>query len=218
MLYLVTNQENKTWRNIEWGEGITHEESNSNYHFTAYDNLLVAAFMYPTYDGIAYSTEITPRIWEAVGEGESNDQGGFRKKYAKLTTVKEVSFQNPNIDQRMNFAILCAMSLVLNDTFRSWAIDYLMRTNQTKEAAHAASEKLTAQLSEELPPGQEYYACAYPVLAAVMLDEPAEFCANAGHRAYFDAIDRNIPLELGHLAQIAMMIDGPEIAKVLYEK
>lgn len=170
--------------------------------------------MYPTYDGIAYDKSVTPKIWEAVGEKESDEQCGFYKKYAKLTTVKEVPFQNPNINQRMNFAILCAMNLVLNDTFKNWAIDYLMNKDQTKETAHAVSEKLTTQLSEDLPPDQEYYTCAYPVLAAVMLNEPAEFCANAAHRAYFDAIDKNVPLNLEQLAQIAVTLTGPDIAKV----
>lgn len=219
MLYLVTDQENKTWRNILWGGNITHEESNSNYHFAAYNSPLVASFMYPTYDGIAYNPAVPPKIWEAIGEGESHDQGGFRNKYAKLTTTVEVAFQNPTIDQRMNFALLCAMSLILNPIFRTWAINYLRGTDQTKETAHVVSEALSDQATQEdLPPGHEYYDCAFPALAAVMLNEPAEFCANTAHRAYFDALDRNIPLDLDHMARIACMIAGPEIAMVLNEK
>lgn len=213
MLYLVTDQNNKTWRDVQWGENITHEESNTNYHFAVYDSPLVASYMYPTYDGIT-----DPKIWEAVGEGESHDQGGFRNKYAKLTTIKEVAFQNPNTDQRMNFAILCAMNLILHPVFRTWALNYLKGVDQTKETAHVVSEVLVEQLGTDLPPEHEYYNCAHPVLAAVMLDQPAEFCANTAHRAYFDSLEQNIPLNLEHIAQIANLISGPEIAEVLNAK
>lgn len=224
MLYLVTNQENKTWRDILWGENVTHEENNANYHFAAYDSPTVASYMYPTYDGI--TTE--PKIWEALAPDhlELADPVGkrdFRRKYPKLTTVQEVPFKNPSLEQRINFAILCSMNLVLHPTYRNWALNYLKGEDQTKETAHATSETLINQMGTDLPAEHEYYECAHPVLAAVMLDQPAEFCANAAHRAYFDSLDgKNSilelcpPLDLHQLAEIANLISGPEIAEVLY--
>jgi len=210
MLYLVTDQNNKTWRDIQWGENITHVEDNPNYHFAVYDNPLVAAYMYPTYDGIT-----DPKIWEASGEGQSPDQIGFRNKYAKLTTLKEVEFQNPTTPQRMNFAILCAMNLVLHPEFRNWAIQYLRGIDQTKATAHTVSEILVSQIGTNLPVEYQYYGCAHPVLAAVLLDQPAEFCANAAHRAYFDSLKNKEPLNLEQLAQIASLLPGIDIAEVL---
>ena len=216
MLYLVTDQNCQTWREVQWGINVTHIQTNPNYHFPVYDNLSVAAYMYPAYDGIE-----NPKIWEAIGEGESRSQTGFRNKYAKLTTLREIPFQIPTIEQRISFAILCSMNLVLNPLFQTWALNYLRNVDRTKETAHVVSEEISKQSGSELPLEHQYTDCAYAVLAAVLFNHPgndtevAAFTANAAHRAYFDSLDQEINLNLENLIQIVDLIPLEEIAQIL---
>lgn len=204
----MTNQNNQTWRNIQWGENITNQEDNPNFHFKCYDDLSIATYMYPAYEGYE-----NPHIWEAIGEGESRSQTGFCNKYAKLTTLKEIQYQNPTIEQRITLAILCSLNLVLNPLFRKWGIDYLRKIDQTPETAHKLSEELTKQ--ENLPLEHQYIDCTFATLAAVMLSEKEQFAANAIHRAYFDGIDLEQPLDLTQMADIVNSLEPEQIADFL---
>jgi hypothetical protein len=210
MLYLITDQHNRTFRDIEWGANITHEETNDNYHFPAYHSADVATYLYPSYDGIR-----EPKLWTAEGENPSR-QEGIRSKYAKLTTLQEHSIQFPDNEHRIVFAILCAMNLVLNPLFREWAIKYLKGEDTSKESAKVLSDKLLELLGDDtIPPDHQYFDCCHAVLAAVLLDDPALFCANAAHRAYYDSLDMGIDLNLEQIAQVANIVPAAEIATML---
>ena len=209
MFYLITDQDNKTWRDIQWGDNVTHEEENSNYHFVVYNSPQVACYMYPCYEGTK-----NPKLWTAAGEHLTRDEG-LRSKFAKLTTVNELPITLPTIEQRVTFGILCAMNLVLNPLFREWALKYLRGEDQTKESAHTVNEKLIAQLGTTVPREHEYTACCHAVLASVMLDDPALFAANAAHRAYHDSLELAEPLSLEQTAQIVKMVSAVDIANLL---
>jgi hypothetical protein len=206
----VTDQNNTTWRNIQWDENVSHQEENPNFYFPVYDDIYVASYMYPSYDSIE-----NPCFWEAVGENPIQSQSGFLKKYAKLTTIKKLDVVLPTTEQRISFAILCAMNLVLNPIFRNWAIQYLQGKDQTKETAHLVSEELSNLDWSKVPANHQYVECAYIVLAAVMLDQPAEFAANVGHRAYYDSLDLSNPINLNMVAQIASFVNPVEISQIL---
>lgn len=209
MFYLITDQDNKTWRDIQWGENVAHEEENFNYHFIVYNAPQVATYMYPCYEGIK-----NPKLWLAAGENMTRDEG-FRSQFAKLTTTKEFVVSLPTDEQRITFGILCAMNLVLNPIFRDWALKYLKGDDQTKATAHSVNEKLIAQLTQDVPKQHEYIACTHAVLASVMLDDPSLFAANAAHRAYHDSTELVEPLNLEQTAQIVNMLPAAEIASIL---
>lgn len=226
MLYLITDENNKSWRETQWGENVSHTEDNPNYHFPVFQDILVASYMYPAYDFFE-----KPKIWEATTNTDPTEIS-FRSKYPQLTTIKEVQFVNPTIEQRITFALLCSLNLILNPTFREWALNYLKGIDQTKETAHKVSELLCDQLNgtgtytqneagdwsptgKEIPMEYQYFDCAHPALAAIMLEQPQEFAANTAHRAYFDAVDKNIPFNLQNFAYIANLVPAAEIAKIL---
>ena len=209
MFYLITDQENKSWRDIQWGENVTHEEENSNYHFSVYHSPQVACYMYPCYEGIK-----NPKLWIASGENPNRDEG-LRSKFSKLTTIKEFVVSLPTDDQRITFGILCAMNLVVNPLFRNWAKAYLLGEDQTKETAQKVSNQLVTQIGEPMPVEYEYVSCTHAVLASVLLDDPALFAANAAHRAYYDSLELPEALNLDQVAQITNMLPGNEIATIL---
>ena len=209
MFYLITDQDNKTWRGVEWGENITHEEENPNYHFAVYNSPQAACYMYPFYEEIK-----NPKVWTATGENPSRDEG-FRTKFAKLTTVSPLSIMLPTRDQRITFGILCSMNLVMNPIFRDWAVKYLRGEDQTKESAKIGADKLMEQVGTPVPAEHEYTACCHAALAAVMLEDPSLFAASAGHRAYHDSLDMAQPINLEQIAQIVNMLSSAEIASFI---
>lgn len=209
MFYLITDQENKTWRDIQWGENVTHEEENFNYHFWVYNSPQVAAYMYPCYEGTK-----NPKLWTAAGQHCTRDDK-IRTLFSRLTSVKQLPMTFPTDEQRINFGILCAMNLVLNPLFRDWALKYLRGEDQTKETAKVVEEKLVAQMGTPVPRSHEYIGCTFAVLASVMLDDPALFAANAAHRAYHDSLELTEPLNLDQTAQIVNMLPAAEIANLL---
>lgn len=209
MYYLITDQDNKTWRDIQWGEGVTNEDENINYHFAVYHGPQTASYMYPCYDGIK-----EPKLWLAAGRGLSKNEG-LRSYYQQLTTTKEFAITWPTQEQRITFGILCAMNLVMHPDFREWAKKYLKGEDQSKESAHALNEKLLKEMGTNLPKEREYIACCHAVLSSVLLQDPALFAANAGHRAYHDSLELTQPLNLEQTAQIVNMLPAADIASIL---
>jgi hypothetical protein len=206
MFYLITDQDNKTWRNIQWGENITHEEENSNYHFIVYNSPLVASYMNPCYEGIK-----NPKLWTANAENLSRDDG-FRSKFAKLTTISEHQIELPTNEQRINFGILCALNVAKYQPFNDWAFKYLRGEDQSKESAQKLNDELIAKLDAEAE--EDYTACCFAVLASVTLEDSV-FAANAAHRAYHDSLDFAEPINLDQVAQITNMVSAKDIANLL---
>lgn len=213
MYFLVTDDQNKSWQGRTWGQNVTHEEANDNYFFHVYRNGLVAALMYPCYEG-----EISPKIWTAQGERMYRDCG-FRVLFPKLTTLEEVAYDLPKDEQHVTFGILCCMYLVQNPVFKEWAMKWLKNEDRSKEAAGKVSEELMNMLGTEIPVEHEYYACGFAALQSVISDKPKLYAANAAHRAWHDAMDEKtgggVPLDIAQAAQIALTLPPADIAAAL---
>lgn len=213
MFYLITDQDHRTWRHIQWGENITHEEENPNYQFVVYPTLLIAMYMYP-----AYECPQNPKVWLAEGDLETAYPAilnGIRLKLPKLTTIKEVETQWPNSEQFMNFGILCTLSVVMNPQFKKWAIDYLKGIDRTKETAHKVNQYLEEIMGNpEITPLDQYADPAAIILSAVMLDDPF-LAATAAHRAYHDSLELTSPINLEQTASIVNILSAFDIAQYL---
>lgn len=216
MFYLITNENNESWQKKTWGENVSHEEGNFNYHFDVYQSPLVAAFMYPCYQG----SITNPKLWNAVGENQTAGDG-LRLKFLKLTTLNEIPLPQPSENQRIAFGILAALNLIQIPAFISWAKNYLSGKDTTKETAKKMSDELMEMLYEEPEP---YISPAIASLASVHLDNPSLYAANAAHRAWCDSFDENTPLNLGNaassvnlhqLAEIVLKLPPEEIVQIL---
>jgi hypothetical protein len=204
-MIIITNQNNKTWRDVQWGENVSHTEENPNYHFVVYNSPLVASYMYPCYEGIE-----NPKLWNAIGENPENIIESFRSKFSKLTTINECNIKLPTNEQRINFGILCAVNVVQYPPFLNWAFKYLKGENE-KESAEMMQKELIDKLDAQAQ--EDFSSSCFAVLASVMIDNPI-FTANAAHRAYHDSLELNQTLDLDQIAQIINVMPPDQIAEV----
>jgi hypothetical protein len=203
MLYLITDQDNRTWRNVQWAENTTNQEDNPNYHFIAYNSPLVATYIYRAYDNIQF-----PKIWTAKANNAATLSDEIKGKYSSITSVNEFQIDFPNKDQAITFAILCAMNLTPNQDFKTWAINYLKGVDISKETAHKINELL-------LNDDKNYVSTAIGSIGAVLLNDPFFFAANAAHRSFYDSKEFNNQIDLEQIAQIVNMLPAKDIAEFL---
>jgi hypothetical protein len=206
MHYLVTDQNNQSWRGVQWGPNVTNEEQNPNHFFGAYADLETALFMYPFHDDIP-----TPKFWKAEGTPVSNY---YRPEFNKLTTTESMTPAMPTAQQRRVFAVLCSLCLVSNKVFRDWAKDWLL--GNPTDPPEVVGQKFQASLFEESAAEQDDYAsCAHACLNSIIVEQPDFFVASAAHRAYFDSpvTDR---INLSQMASIAMALDPKDIAAMMF--
>ena len=199
-MYLITNSDNTTWRNIQCGENITHSESNPNYQFTAYSNPSVALFMYPAYEGNVPN----PSLWEGAGENITrNDK--IRIKYEKFTTLKKLEVKLPTEEQSMIFGFINALAVTNHKVFNEWAIKYLTREDTTLESAHKMLDYMY----------EESCAAAYPLVAAIEKNDFRQYAAFSSYRAFNDSLEQNDPVDLAKAAQVALTMPLEDILKIL---
>lgn len=208
MFYLITDQENKTWGDVQWGENITNEQENENYYFVVYNSPETARYMFPSCEGIK-----NPKIWKCTGDNITKTEG-FRTRFSKLTTIEELPFSLPTNEQKINFGILSSLNVVLYQPFKDWALDYLKGENTTKEIAQAMNARILARIDAS-DPREEFTDSCFAVLASVMLDDPDLFSANAAYRAYHDSTELEKPLDLEQIAEIVNNMSAKEIAELL---
>jgi hypothetical protein len=226
MHYFVTDAAGKSFRDIEWGNDVTHEEPNSNFFFQVYSSPLVAGFLYPFYELFRGDIQVWeckpewigpepayyPEVEAEIGKKINPWDDGVRQGFPKLTTLKTVPTAHPTEEQQITFAILCALNLVTHPDFTRWAITWIKNTDRSKETAKALQDKLVLELGDEHPDaGHDYLGSAFPALAAAYLDDVPFHAAAAGYRAKAD----NAVLSLTQIATIVSMLSADDIGNFL---
>ena len=205
MPYLVTDQKDQSWRGVQWGPNISHEETNPNHYFGVYKDLNTALFMYPYHEDI---TE--PKFWSI---SESSDPKQYRSEIPKATTLEPVSVHLPTNEQRINFAILTCLFLISNKTFRDWAKAYLL--GEQADDPITVGNKLKESITVDGNPTQDdYFSCAHACLNSVMVENPNFFVAASAHRAFCDSPE-NDPIDLAQIATIALSVSRKDIAQMI---
>lgn len=213
MLYLITNHKNETWRDVAWGENVTHSETNTNYFFEVFKSPILAAYLAPRQ--ISQFKENECKIWLASGEGKSINWG-LSSQFETLTTIKDINFVFPSTENRRTCAILAAMNLIADEDFQNWAIDYLSgkdKSIETAEKVYAAiKEKFNSVDSVE---EQMHFASAHGIFAGLLKNNPDFFNACAIYKAHYDSIDRGITFNVEEIAKIAYELPPEEIVGML---
>lgn len=213
MFYLLTNQDNKTWRDVCWGENISNTETNSNYYFEVFKSPILASYLAPRQ--ISQFKENESKIWLASGEGKSINWG-LSSQFETLTTIKDINFVFPSTESRRTCAILAAMNLIADEDFQNWAIDYLSgkdKSIETAEKVYAAiKEKFNSVDSVE---EQMHFASAHGIFAGLLKNNPDFFNACAIYKAHYDSIDRGIIFNVEEIAKIAYELPPEEIVGML---
>lgn len=119
-LYKLTDEHGQTLGKTQWGPGITHCGTGrgdlcSSGWIHAYEHPLLAVIFNPIHGGF-----ISPLLWEA--EGEIALRAGQTKCGCKcLTTLREIPLPVVSREQRVKFAITCALAICPTPEFKEWA-------------------------------------------------------------------------------------------------
>lgn len=136
-LYKLTDQNRRTYGNTEWGEGVTHTAKGtgplcSSGWIHAYEHPLLAALLNPIHANFS-----NPILWEAEGEIGIR-YGQLKCGCASLTTIREIPLPSITTENRVRFAILCALRVYTDPEYRRWAEGWLDGRDRTRTAAEAA--------------------------------------------------------------------------------
>jgi hypothetical protein len=202
MYYFITDREGKDWQGRQWGEDVSHTETNDNYYFTCYQSPTVAALMVAAND--EYKNH---RLWVAEPFGDITNYD-YREISTGMKTLREVETPTLTIEQRITFGIVCALNTVEHALFQQWGFNWLKGKDRSKEAA----AKMSDILLELMLVAQ--VAAGHAAVAAVALDNPTLYAACAAHRAFGDSLDGQ-PLNLNEIATIVTMLSAKEIGVML---
>lgn len=192
MRYLVTDNENKSWRGETWGENVSHKETNSNYFFWTYEHPDVAALMVP----VECRNLQNPRLWQCecvdlsdVDYGTISHDWGYRRRYPYVKTLQEEIFFQPTDEQRIAFAMLVTLSVSENPLVTAWIRNWLLDLDRTPETAQRVSEALTDEMWQNYDTYAKYYTnSAYALTCSIAQpDQTAQYSAGSAYRAYVDS-------------------------------
>ena len=138
--YKLTNQNYETTNQTKWGVGITHKATGKGRELCTsdvihvYDHPLKAVMFNPIHANIA-----NPVLWEVrVKKIVAKDLGKAGVK--ECTTIKIVPLPEITTQQRVRFAIYCALEVYHGDGFVTWAQNWLSGKDTSYAAARAAAK------------------------------------------------------------------------------
>ena len=142
-LYKLTTSDWKTRpgkdNETQWGPGVSHRTSGKgglcNHGWIhAYFSPELAVLL----DIIHGCYGVNAVLWRCEGEIGMRD-GQLKVGCTPLTTIEIVEKPTISTDQRVRFAILCALEVCNDATFRTWAANWLSGESCSKSAAWAAA-------------------------------------------------------------------------------
>jgi len=136
-LYKLTDQDDRTYNNTQWGEGVKHMASGKGELCTdgwihAYTDPLLAVLLNPIHANIQNA-----HLWEAEGEIGMDDHG-LKVGCASLTTIRRIDVPVVTTEQRVRFSILCTRTVYTETTWTMWADAWLSGVDRSAAAAWVA--------------------------------------------------------------------------------
>jgi len=143
MKYKLTNQEMQTYNGFQWELGKWYEINNldenedlcSPYWFHFYHHPLLAVLL-----NTAHADIDNPRLFEIEIDGLQKDDNGLKGGCTRMKLAKEIELPEITTEQRVKFAIYCALEVYDDSSFVQWANDWLSgKDRSATTAAEAAS-------------------------------------------------------------------------------
>ena len=188
-LYKLTSLQSQTYNQTQWGENVTHElPVRDTYELCSYQ--VIHAYVSPELavlmDPIQSSLLPNAILWEAKGDVVTND--GTKVGCTKLTTLKRIPIPTITLEQRVTFAIKCALHVYKEPSWVAWAQAWLAGTNRAAaDAADAAAYAAYADAASYYAAADAaaYHAAAYAARAdAARADAAVDAARAAAHAAY----------------------------------
>ncbi len=137
--YKLTDWNYQTHGWTQWGENITHRAIGTGCNLCTndvihvYDHPLKAAFFNP-----AHASFNNPILWKCrVRKVVAND--GTKVGVKECTTLKRLPLPEITINQRIRAAILAVLLVYKEDSYVTWANNWLSGKDRSAEAAGAAA-------------------------------------------------------------------------------
>lgn len=126
-----------------WGEGVSHTAIGigglcSSGLIHAYTGAALALLLNPLHANISQ-----PRLWEAEGRIVATDNG-LKVGCKTLTTVREIEVPEVSPEDRVKFAIYCALETHKDEGFKRWAEAWISGKDRSSYAARSTSEYVLA--------------------------------------------------------------------------
>jgi hypothetical protein len=139
-VYKLTDSNDKTKGDTQWGEGVRHEAKGTNSELCSdgwihwYHDPLLAVLHDPIHG--EFGTEA--HLWEAKTDGGIREEGRMKGGSKGLTTLRRIDLPTVTTEQRVRYAILCARQVRQDAAWNAWADRWLSGEDRTAEAARAA--------------------------------------------------------------------------------
>ena len=138
-LYKLTNENSETRNQTKWGENVTHTASGEGElcgpgWLHAYTDRLLAVLLNPVHAGFG-----NPQLWLAEGK-IGKREGDIKVGCKRMRTIKQIKLPAVTTEQRVKFAILCALEVYRNEKFVSWANNWLAGSDRSQLAAQSEAQ------------------------------------------------------------------------------
>jgi hypothetical protein len=117
------------------------------------------------------------RAWQAEGCGRSKS-ADLKIGYEIVTVLREVAIPDITVEQRVRFAICCALQVCKDESFCKWANSWLSGEDRSKRAA-AAAAAWAAEESGAKTLAAMWVAAKAATAAKAAAEEAAEEAAEA---------------------------------------
>lgn len=153
-LYKLTTQDYKTRvgfpEETQWGVNVTHTASGkgalcSNGWLHAYTHPLLAVLFNRMHANID-----DPVLWECDGEIGITDRG-IKVGCTRLTTIRTIPLPSITTEQRVHFAMLCALTIYDDPLFISWCNDWLSGKDRSIATINKAHKRISRYSLDILP-------------------------------------------------------------------
>ncbi len=192
-LYKLTDENGKTRageaNELQWGVSVTHTAQGEGIRLCtddvihAYEHPWIAVLLNPM-----HSKFQSPRLWEAEGEIVVRDAdelkvpttGQLKCGVKTLTTVREIPVPAITLEQRVKFAILCALEVYQEEGFVRWAKQWLKGEDRVGTLARERARALAVLLSDVIAKEREEGICIFDERwGKIRLIKTAEWTARA---------------------------------------
>ena len=214
-LYKLTKENDRTFGDCQWGEGVTVETSGGGElcgpgwtHWTT--DPLLAVLLNPCQGD--YNLE-TAHLWEGEGEVRKTDHG-LKVGCTKATTVKRIPLPIITMEMKIEFAIRCSLRVCQEPNFVTWANGWIRGTDRAAQAARAAAAAARAARAAEAAARAVARAAEAAAMAAARAAAraaeaaawAAEVAARAAGAAAEAAGEKGMEAENVFLAEIAHLV------------
>ena len=209
-IYKLTDQAMQTHRGYQWTLGEPRQTSGggdlcSRGWLHAYTDPLLAVLLNPIHANFS-----DPRLFKGTGTRECREDNGLKVGYTSIVLTEEMPLPEVTLEQRVRFAILCALEVCTEPAFVTWTNGWLdgsdrtLKTAAEAAAARAAAAATAAAWAAEAAAARAAEAAAAAATAAATAAAAAAEDAAAAAAAAAAAWVENKPADLIAIARKAV--------------